>query len=143
MKLAKSCKYKPAACNQRCFSSRMVESFLQTFRRRTDVSRDGGLASLRGWRNGHPMMGFDRKVEQSCERSHRAIASGFSSIDELTVPSTQIRCRMTLILRATATTARRWPRLLAICTAQAFRLDHFGTRVSSVWAASYSIARII
>ena len=51
-------------------------------------------------------------------------------------PSIHMRCRITASLRATAMTARRWPRVLARRTPQAFNVDHWALRVSSEWAAT-------
>ncbi len=49
--------------------------------------------------------------------------------------SSHIRCRMTASFRATAITARLWPRVLASFIPQAFSGDHFELRVSSTLAA--------
>jgi hypothetical protein len=51
-------------------------------------------------------------------------------------PSIHMRCRITASLRATAMTARRWPRVLARRTPQAFNEDHCALRVSSECAAT-------
>ena len=45
--------------------------------------------------------------------------------------------------RAKATIAFFIPRRLAICIAQALSQDHFVERTSMLWAASYSIMRIM
>jgi len=52
------------------------------------------------------------------------------------VPSTQMRCRITANRRASATTAFFFPRRLAICIAQALSQDHRVERTSMLWAAS-------
>ena len=52
------------------------------------------------------------------------------------VPSTQMRCRITAKRRARATIAFFMPRRLAICIAQALSHDHLLVRVSMTWAAS-------
>ena len=49
--------------------------------------------------------------------------------------SSHIRCRMTASLRATAITALRWPRVLALCIPQAFNDDHLEERVIRALAA--------
>jgi len=49
--------------------------------------------------------------------------------------SSHMRCRMTASLRATAMTARRWPRVLASFMPQALSGDHVELRVSSTLAA--------
>ncbi len=49
--------------------------------------------------------------------------------------SSHMRCRMTASFRATAITARRWPRVLASLIPQAFNGDHFELRVSNALAA--------
>lgn len=50
--------------------------------------------------------------------------------------SIHIRCMMTASLRATATTARLWPRFAAILTPHAFTAHHFLERTSMALAAS-------
>jgi len=45
-------------------------------------------------------------------------------------PSTHMRCRITASLRATAITARLWPRVLASRTPHALSADHCAVRVS-------------
>ena len=57
------------------------------------------------------------------------------------VLSIHMRCRMTASFLATATTARRCPRVLAICIPQAFKDDHLALRVSMALAAVYSAHR--
>ena len=52
------------------------------------------------------------------------------------VPSIQMRCRMTAIRRARATIAFLCPRRRDTCAAQAFSADHRFTRVSRTCAAS-------
>src|SRR6516225_2050471 len=63
-----------------------------------------------------------------------AAASLFDQVNS--VLSTNMRCRMTASLRATATLALRSPFRLASLMPQAFNADHFGTRVSNTPAAS-------
>ena len=60
-------------------------------------------------------------------RSHAAAAS---LVQRNSVPSTQIRCRITASRRASATIALFIPRRLAICIAQALSHDHFAERSS-------------
>ena len=58
------------------------------------------------------------------------------SLAHRTVPSTQMRCRITAKRRARATIAFFMPRRLAICIAQASSHHHLLVRVSMTWAAS-------
>jgi len=74
--------------------------------------------------------------------SHAAVGT-CSLVHRNSVPSTQMRCRITANRRARATIAFFIPRRLAICIAQALSQDHLLVRVSMTWAASYSIFRII
>ena len=60
----------------------------------------------------------------------------FSAPKRNSVPSNHIRCMMTASLRATAVTARLWPRRAAIRTPQAFTVHHFFDRTSMPLAAS-------
>jgi hypothetical protein len=64
--------------------------------------------------------------------SHAAAAS---LVQRNSVPSTQMRCRITANRRARATIAFFMPRRLAICIAQALSQDHFFER-NMLWAAS-------
>jgi hypothetical protein len=63
-------------------------------------------------------------------------AAATSLVQRNSVPSTQIRCRITASRRASATIALFIPRRLAICIAQALSQDHFAERNSMTWAAS-------
>ena len=63
-------------------------------------------------------------------------AAATSLVQRNSVPSTQIRCRITASRRASATIALFIPRRLAICIAQALSQDHFAERNSMAWAAS-------
>src|SRR5471032_1837499 len=69
-------------------------------------------------------------------------AAATSRVQRNSVPSTHMRCMITANRRARATIAFFMPWRLAICIAQALSHDHFFER-SMLWAASYSIARII
>src|SRR4030095_14194439 len=91
---------------------------------------------------------FHRPVELECPsigldaaRFHAA-AVACSRVQRNSVPSTHMRCMITANRRARATIAFFIPRRLAICIAQALSQDHFFDR-SMLWAASYSITRII
>jgi hypothetical protein len=66
-------------------------------------------------------------------RCHTAVTT--SLVQRNSVPSTQIRCKMTASRRARATIAFFIPRRLAICIAQALSQDHFFER-SMLCAAS-------
>ena len=63
-------------------------------------------------------------------------AAAVSRVHRNSVPSTQMRCRITASRRASATTAFLIPRCLAIFMAHALSHDHFARRSSMVWAAS-------
>jgi len=63
-------------------------------------------------------------------------ATACSLVYRNSVPSTQMRCRITAKRRARATIAFFMPRRLAICIAQALSHDHLLVRVSMTWAAS-------
>ena len=83
---------------------------------------------------------FHRAVELECppilsdlRGSH---AAAVSRVHRNSVPSTQMRCRITASRRASATTAFLIPRCLAIFMAHALSHDHFARRSSIVWAAS-------
>ena len=67
------------------------------------------------------------------DRPHAGVATAPQRNSD---PSIHMRCRITASLRATAMTARRWPRVLARRTPQAFNVDHWALRVSSEWAAT-------
>jgi hypothetical protein len=64
--------------------------------------------------------------ELICQDCHAAGTS--SRVQRNSVPSTQMRCRMTASRRARATIAFFIPRRLAICIAQALSQDHFFER---------------
>ena len=59
-----------------------------------------------------------------------------SRVQRKSVPSTQMRCRITANRRASATIAFLIPRCRAIFIAQALSQDHLLVRVSMTWAAS-------
>jgi hypothetical protein len=61
-------------------------------------------------------------------RGFHAAAPACSRVQRNSVPSTQMRCRITANLRARATIAFFIPRRLAICIAQALSHDHFFDR---------------
>ena len=61
---------------------------------------------------------------------HGFHAAASSRVHWNSVPSTQMRCRITANRRASATTAFFFPRRLAICIAQAFSQDHRVERTS-------------
>ena len=63
-------------------------------------------------------------------------AATTSRVQRNTVPSSQMRCRITASRRASATIAFFIPRCLAIRIAQALSQDHLLVRVSMTWAAS-------
>ena len=65
-----------------------------------------------------------------------AHAAAASLVHRNSVPSTQMRCRITANRRASATIAFFIPRRLAICIAQALSQDHFTERTSMMCAAS-------
>src|SRR5215831_3869578 len=70
-------------------------------------------------------------------------AAATSLVHRNSVPSTQMRCMITASRRARATIAFLIPRCLAIFIAQALSQDHFAECASMLWAASYSIIRVI
>src|SRR5215467_9695951 len=74
---------------------------------------------------------------------HSSQATATSLVHRNAVLSTQMRCMITASRRASATIAFFIPRCLAIFIAQALSQDHFVERTSMLWAASYSIIRII
>ena len=57
------------------------------------------------------------------------------------LPSVQMRCRITASLRATATRARAMPRRLATFMPYARKADHLLLRINKEWAASYRAVR--
>src|ERR1700722_10514857 len=59
-----------------------------------------------------------------------------SRVHRNSVPSTQMRCRITAYRRASATIAFFFPRRLATCIAQALSQDHRVERTIMLWAAS-------
>ena len=61
---------------------------------------------------------------------HAAAAAPCSLVQRNSVPSTQMRCRITANRRASATIAFFMPRRLAICIAQAVSQDHLVERTS-------------
>ena len=65
-----------------------------------------------------------------------AHAAATSRVQRKSVPSTQMRCRITANRRASATIAFLIPRCRAIFIAQALSQDHLLVRVSMTWAAS-------
>jgi hypothetical protein len=81
-------------------------------------------------REGHlPPLGGVRAFLLSELIFHDCHAAGTASrVQRNSVPSTQMRCRMTASRRARATIAFFIPRRLAICIAQALSQDHFFER---------------
>src|SRR5476649_117962 len=65
-----------------------------------------------------------------------AATAACSRVHWNSVPSTQMRCRITASRRARATTAFFIPRCLAIFIAQALSQDHLVERTNMMWAAS-------
>jgi hypothetical protein len=65
-----------------------------------------------------------------------AHAAAVSLVQRNSVPSTQMRCRITASRRAKATVAFFSPRSLAIFIAQALSQDHLVERISMILAAS-------
>src|SRR5260370_108845 len=90
---------------------------------------------------------FHRWVELDFLLSHLILHSSQATATSLlhrnSVPSTHMRCMITASRRASATIAFFIPRCLAIFIAQALSQDHLAERTSMLWAASYSIIRII
>ena len=68
-----------------------------------------------------------RALHHAAARAGAALAAKRNSL-----PSSHIRCMTTASLRATATTARLWPRFLAIFSPQAFTLHHCCERTSTL-----------
>ena len=70
-------------------------------------------------------------------------AAAVSRVHRNSLPSTQMRCRITAKRRASATVAFFIPRCLAIFMAQALSQDHFATRTSRIprTRTSWGIAR--
>jgi hypothetical protein len=67
---------------------------------------------------------------------HCHAAAACCRVQQNSVPSIQMRCRITAKRRANATIAFFTPRRLAICIAQALSQDHRFERTSRIWAAS-------
>ena len=65
-----------------------------------------------------------------------------SRVHQKSVPSTQMQCRMTAILRATAMRAFLAPIRLTRRMPQAFKGEKRCTLVSNTWAASYRQVRV-
>ena len=86
-----------------------------------------GHHSTAGWSSSFLLL------ESICHGCHAAGTA--SRVQRNSVPSTQMRCRMTASRRARATIAFFIPRRLAICMAQALSQDHFFER-SMLCAAS-------
>src|SRR5215831_13711735 len=74
---------------------------------------------------------------------HGSHAAATSLVHRNAVPSTHTRCIITAKRRASATIAFFIPRCLTIFIAQPLSQDHFAERTNMLWAASYSIIRII
>jgi len=89
-------------------------------------SREGHHATVR-WSSGFLL---------SALILHCHAAAACCLVQRNSVPSTQIRCRITASRRAKATIAFFMPRRLATCIAQALSQDHFVERISRIWAAS-------
>jgi hypothetical protein len=89
-------------------------------------SREGHLSTV--WRSSSVLL--LHLILRGCH------AATTSRVQRNTVPSTQMRCRITASRRASATIAFFIPRCLAICIAQALSQDHLLVRVSMTWAAS-------
>ena len=70
-------------------------------------------------------------------------ATACSLVHRNSVPSTQMRCRITANRRASATIAFFIPRCLAIFIAQALSQDHLLVRVSMTWAASFAVGTAV
>jgi len=83
---------------------------------------------------------FHRRVEFGFLLSHLILydshAAATFRVQRKSVPSTQMRCRITANRRASATIAFLIPRCRAIFIAQALSQDHLLVRVSMTWAAS-------
>jgi hypothetical protein len=79
-----------------------------------------GHHSTAGWSSSFLLL------ELICHGCHAAGTA--SRVQRKSVPSTQMRCRMTASRRARATIAFFIPRRLAICIAQALSQDHFFER---------------
>jgi hypothetical protein len=83
---------------------------------------------------GFPPIAVD-PLRRSC-RCYGSHAAATSRVQRKSVPSTQMRCRITANRRASATIAFLIPRCRAIFIAQALSQDHLLVRVSMTWAAS-------
>jgi len=84
-------------------------------------SREGHLSTA-GWSSSFLLSDV---IFHGCH----AAAAACSRVHRNSVPSTQIRCRITARRRASATIAFFIPRRLAICIAQALSHDHFLERI--------------
>jgi hypothetical protein len=87
-----------------------------------------GHPSTAGWNSSFLLSGL-------ILNGFHAAAAACSRVQRNSVPSTQMRCRITASRRARATIAFFIPRRLAICIAQALSQDHFFER-SMLCAAS-------
>jgi len=90
-------------------------------------SREGHHSTV-AWSSSFLLLGL------ICHGFHAAGTA--SRVQRNSVPSTQMRCRITANRRARATMAFFFPRRLATCIAQALSHDHRVERVRRVWAAS-------
>src|ERR1700676_1486326 len=84
-------------------------------------SREGHLSTAR-WNSSFLLLGL-------ILLGFHAAAAACSLVQRNSVPSTQMRCRITASRRASATIAFFIPRRLAICMAQALSHDHFFERI--------------
>jgi hypothetical protein len=82
-----------------------------------------------------PPPGGARATPCAFDLSRCHAAASMSLVQRNSVPSTQIRCKITASRRARATIAFFMPRRLATCIAQALSQDHRFER-SMLWAAS-------
>jgi hypothetical protein len=83
----------------------------------------------------HRLVEFEFLLSDLILHGFHAAAAACSRLQRNSVPSTQMRCRITASRRASATIAFFIPRRLVICIAQALSHDHFFER-SMLWAAS-------
>src|SRR6187551_212287 len=83
-------------------------------------SREGHLSTA-GWNSGF-------LLSDLILYGFHAVAAACSRVQRNSVPSTQMRCMITAIRRASATIAFFIPRRLAICIAQALSQDHLVER---------------
>jgi hypothetical protein len=84
----------------------------------------------------HSTVRWSSSVLLSCLILRSSHAAAVSRVHRNSVPSTQMRCRITASRRASATIAFLIPRCLAIFMAHALSHDHFARRTSMIWAAS-------